>query len=293
MRRVAGAFALSVVLLTAGCGIIDKELNNRGGYFDYLADDWMKADSKKMRVLRAVTLEVTLARISMIAPKSASDRDLLARRIGDVSQRGIHAADCAFAEGEAPCFYFDSIMVDYVSALFDLAMVALPIDDAQKMLKRMAGDIIGSNPVDMMYALIDLGREAVRYGRVAGGIYRDSIEMEVQVWLDTPKQDQSKVPVAYRVTEETVAPLRTIYNRGNDDLRAWKDELDKLHKSGLEPIPTVKMVDQLYTIIAYLCNQITGNEQARAACRVRPPFTPAAPRTSGVAPSPTRAFAGR
>jgi hypothetical protein len=275
MRCVVRALLLAVALSVGGCGIVDQELNNRGGYIDHLADHWFKADSKKMRVLRAVALEVTLARIAMIAPKSTGDRDLLARRIGDTSKRGALVAGCAFTTTPAPCFYFDSAMTDYVSALFDLAVVALPIEDAHKLLNRIAGGVIASNPVDLMSALIDLGREAIRYGRVAGAIYRDTIEMEVQVWLDTPRQNQDKVPAAFRVTEETVTPLRAIYERGNDDLRAWKAELERLHGLGLEPVPTPQMVDTLFGIIGYLCDQISGNEDARKSCKVRPALQPA------------------
>jgi hypothetical protein len=36
--------------------------------------------------------------------------------------------------GRNPCFYYDSAMVDYSTALFDLAMVALPIEDAKKLI---------------------------------------------------------------------------------------------------------------------------------------------------------------
>lgn len=252
--------------MVGGCTVIDKELNNRGGYLDYLADDWFKADSKKMRVVRAVALEVTLARLAIIAPKSNKDRALLARRIGDASSEGILAANCAFSSGQ-PCFYFDSIMVDYVGALYQLALAALPIDDAHKLLNRLEGDIVGTNPVDLMFALIDLGREALRYGQVAGAIYRDTIEMEVQVWLDTPAQNQDTIPVAYRVTEDTVKTLRDIYNRGNDDLEAWKAQLAALHAKGLEPIPTWQRLTTLFGLVGYLCKQITTDSGALAACK--------------------------
>lgn len=266
MRAFLGALSIALAVLVSGCTIIDKELNNRGGYLDYLADDWFKADSKKMRVVRAVALEVTLARLSIIAPKSNTDRDLLARRIGDASQQGIYAASCAFAA--QPCFYFDSIMVDYVGALYQLALAALPIDDAHKLLNRLEGDIVGTNPVDLMFALIDLGREAVRYGQVAGAIYRDTVEMEVQVWLDTPKQNKAGGPGANRVTEDTVKALREIYDRGNDDLEAWKVQLASLHAQGLEPIPSWQLVSRLFGLVRFLCGQITNNKSALDACRM-------------------------
>jgi hypothetical protein len=42
-------------LSSGGCALFDAELHNRGGYLDKLADDyWFKADSKRMRALRAL-----------------------------------------------------------------------------------------------------------------------------------------------------------------------------------------------------------------------------------------------
>ncbi|PNB52466.1 hypothetical protein C1X77_27645, partial [Pseudomonas sp. GW531-E2] len=62
-------FALALVLWVGGCTVVHQELDNRGGYVDYLADKyWWKADSKKMRALRAYALHAAIARIAMISP---------------------------------------------------------------------------------------------------------------------------------------------------------------------------------------------------------------------------------
>ena len=87
MRWLASVCALFIGVSVSGCAIIEAEKDNRGGFLDLTADRlWMKADSKKMRALRALAIEASLARIAMIAPKSAPDRALLARRIGETTK---------------------------------------------------------------------------------------------------------------------------------------------------------------------------------------------------------------
>jgi hypothetical protein len=238
-----------------GCAIIDAEKNNRGGFLDEIADDWMKADSKKMRALRAVALEASLARIAMISPKSAPDRALLARRIGETTKRADMVRQCAFGElplpgqlpGE-PCFFFDSVMVDYENALFDLALIALPLDEVKTLMSRVSGGVasVSINPLQLVQALLDIGREAFRYGRVVGAIYRDTLELEVQVWLTSPGFDG----------DARIAALGRIYTRGNDDVIAWRTAIKALHAEGLEPVPQPRFIVQLYGIIGYICGQI-------------------------------------
>ncbi|HEV7822691.1 MAG TPA: hypothetical protein VGO84_16020, partial [Burkholderiales bacterium] len=240
IRQYAGR-SLTVLLVlfagisVSGCAIIEAEKNNRGGFLDEIADDlWMKSDSKKMRALRAVALEASLARIAMIAPKSASDRALLARRIGETTKRADIVRRCAFLEihipGQAttePCFFFDSVMVDYENALFDLAMIALPIEEARTLITRVTGGIASAsiNPLQLVQSLLDIGREAFRYGRVVGAIYRDTLELEVQVWLASPELAGS------------VGGLAAIYAQGNDNIPAWRAAIAALRAQGLEPIP--------------------------------------------------------
>jgi hypothetical protein len=261
--------ALLIGISVTGCALVDAEKNNRGGFLDEIADDlWMKADSKKMRALRAITLEASLARIAMIAPKSASDRSLLARRIGETTKRADVVRRCAFHElqvsgqlSSEPCFFFDSVMVDYENALFDLALIALPIDEAKTLITRVTGGIASAtvNPLELVQTLLNIGREAFRYGRVVGAIYRDTLELEVQVWLASPRQMRGSAGQLI-VTDETVAGLAAVYVRGNDNIPTWRAEIAALRVQGLEPIPDPRFFSQLYTIIAYICGQIVSKE---------------------------------
>lgn len=251
---LSALFAVGVAVSLGGCAIIEAEKNNRGGFLDEIADvHWMKADSKKMRALRAVALEASLGRIAMIAPKNASDRALLARRIGETTKRAEMVRQCAFGElqlagqlASEPCFFFDSVMVDYENALFDLAMIALPIEEAKTLITRVSGGIASAtiNPLVLVQSLLDIGREAFRYGRVVGAIYRDTLELEVQVWLASPGLG------------DRVGGLAAVYAQGNDNIPAWRAEIAALRAEGLEPIPQPRFILQLYGIIGYICGQI-------------------------------------
>src|SRR5829696_6853287 len=141
--RIAVSVVVWLAVMLGGCGIIEKEKTNRGGYLDHVLDrHWMKADSKSMRALRAFAIQVSLARIASVSAKNDADRQLLAIRIGALTKRFLPVYACAFdtnplgvrgAERD-PCFYYDSAMVDYTNGLFDLAMIALPVDDARKLV---------------------------------------------------------------------------------------------------------------------------------------------------------------
>jgi hypothetical protein len=226
MRVIVSIFVSIAVLISSGCTVIQKETTNRGGYLDYLLDEhWTKADSKGMRALRAFALQASLSRVASVAAKNDSDRQLLAIRIGALTKRFLPIYACAFgtnplgvagAESD-PCFYYDSAMVDYSTGLFDLAMIALPIDDAKRLMTAVTGSTVNPiNLADLLDTLLAIGKDALKYGRIVGALYRDAIELEVQVWLATPANDNR--PQGFRVTEEQVAPLRAIYAGGNDDI---------------------------------------------------------------------------
>lgn len=189
MRIVVIIFMVFATLLNGGCAIVEMETRNRGGYLDYLLDkNWLKADSKSMRALRAFAMQVSLARIASVSAKNESDRQLLAIRIGALTKRFMPIYLCAFNENPLavegaehdPCFYYDSAMVDYSTGLFDLAMIALPIEDAKRLVTVATGSAINPiNLLDLLDALLQIGRDAIKYGRVVGALYRDTVELEV------------------------------------------------------------------------------------------------------------------
>jgi hypothetical protein len=285
MRIVIIAFVTVALLLNGGCAIYEKEIGNRGGYLDAVLDDhWMKADSKSMRALRAFAIQVSLARIASVSAKNESDRQLLAIRIGALTKRFQPVFACAFdtnplgvpgAEND-PCFYYDSAMVDYSTGLFDLAMIALPVEDARRLVTTVTGSFVNPiNIADLLSTLLQIGRDALKYGRVVGALYRDTVELEVQLWLATPAIDNRPPP--FQVTEAHVASLREIYSRRNDDMAAWLAAIAALRGQGLEPMPQRRFFVELAGLMNYLCNLITKDPAALGQCKAGLPKTLPAP----------------
>lgn len=277
------AFLGVALLLNNGCAVYEMETTNRGGYIDSVLDKhWLKADSKSMRALRAFAMQVSLARVASVAAKNESDRQLLAIRIGALTKRFVPIYLCAFntnplgvpgAQSD-PCFYYDSAMVDYSTGLFDLAMIALPIEDAQKLITQVAGSSVNPiNVIELLGNLLQIGKDAIKLGRIVGALYRDTVELEVQVWLGTPAIDRRAPP--YQVTEADVASLREVYARGNDNMPAWLAEMAALRGRGLEPIPQPKFFGELAGLLNYMCDLITRDAIANspATCKANLPET--------------------
>ena len=283
MRIAVSIVLLFAMLLNSGCAILEKETTNRGGYLDYVLDEhWLKADSKGMRALRAFAIQVSLARVASVSAKNESDRQLLAIRLGALTKRFIPIYLCAFNTNPLgvpgarndPCFYYDSAMVDYSTGLFDLAMIALPVDDAKKLLATVTGSAVNPiNVIDLLTTLLQIGKDALKYGRVVGALYRDTVELEVQLWLGTPPLDNRPPP--FRVTPADIQPLSDVYARGNDDMPAWLAEIAALRARGLEPLPQPKFFGELAGLLNYMCDLITKDPDANnpKTCKANLPET--------------------
>ena len=160
-RFVSPVLVGFAVLFSSGCAILELEKTNRGGYLDYAVDQhWIKAGLEE-HARSACLRDPGFARTPCLGLcEERSDRQLLAIRIGALTKRFLPIYSCAFdknplgvagAESD-PCFYYDSAMVDYSGALFDLAMVALPIDDARKLVTSLTGSVTG-NPINILELL--------------------------------------------------------------------------------------------------------------------------------------------
>jgi hypothetical protein len=287
MRILVCIFVAASLLLNSGCAVFEMETRNRGGYLDSVLDrHWLKADSKSMRALRAFAMQVSLARIASVSAKNESDRQLLAIRIGALTKRFVPIYMCAFnnnplavpgAEAD-PCFYYDSAMVDYSNGLLDLAMIALPLDDAKNLMTTVTGSIVNPiNVIELLGSLLQIGKDALKYGRVVGALYRDTVELEVQVWLGTPAVDNRPPP--YQVTVADITPLYGIYSRGNDDMPAWIAEMAALRSRGLEPLPQPKFFYELAALLNYICDLVTSDPKSNNpnTCKANLPKTSVAP----------------
>ncbi|MCJ8142366.1 hypothetical protein MKI84_05510 [Ancylobacter sp. A5.8] len=270
-RRFAVVFALA--LTVSGCSYLKQEFNNRGGYLDYVSDKyWMRADTKKMRVLRAYVVQASLVRIGVTSPRGAKDRTIIATRASQANTSYAAAYSCAYRDtaaleaqkqittqvaenrsayneavklfGEtAPatvnarsawesaskkynehdptgCVFFDDLMVAWQGDLFSLALASLSVEDGESFITKVA-----SGGLDTVQALIQVGEQAFQLQREVGALYRDSIELEVRVWLDDPTID-----------DELTARLREVYHGGAGELSDWKAELAYLKGRPLEAV---------------------------------------------------------
>ena len=91
-------------------------------------------------------------------------------------------------------------------------MVALPVEDAKKLINSVAGSVVNPiNIIEVLDSLLAIGKDAIKYGRVVGALYRDTVELEVQLWLSTPGIDyrSSDQPGHSRRYCEAEGDLRT------------------------------------------------------------------------------------
>src|SRR5260370_42316554 len=89
----------------------------------------------------------------------------------------------------------------------------------------------------MLNALIGLAQEALKYGRVVGALYRDTVELEVLVWLNSPNVRQPRIPQKLQVTPDTIARLQNIYHRVNATIVAWTHAIAAIRTAGFDSVP--------------------------------------------------------
>ena len=252
MYRVVGAISIAMALLLGGCAVFDKELNNRGGYADYLADQyWMRADSKQLRVLRGYALQAAVGRVAAISPFNSKDRDIIAVRMARANEGFERAYECAFVEYRPyGCIYFDDAMVDWTNGILKLATSSLSLEDGRTFATRIA-----SGGVDTLEALFELGKDAFVLGRSIGALYRDTIELETVVWIeDTSLGDRT-------------ANLKKVYANGAGNLAEWKAELERLKADGgTLPMPQLKHFKQIHDVIVRSCIDITSDKKLQETC---------------------------
>ena len=242
-------FVLVGSLFAGGCAILDQELNNRGGYFDYLADKyWFKADTRGMRLLRGYVLEASLARIGSVSSKTTDDRSLIQLRIANATKNAADIYQCIQKEGATPpvvCVFFDDLMVQYEDSLLALARSALTFEEGKDLLARVMSGGIGT-----IEAIFDFSREAFIFGRRAAALYRGSIELEMIVAIDYfDSHGRSDIS----------QPLKDVYRQGAGDLRLWKATLAQLKASYFGLIwPGPQHYDAVTEVIKRACDQIGG-----------------------------------
>jgi hypothetical protein len=259
-----------VGLGTASCGIVEKELGNRGGFVDAEMDHWFfRADHKLTRAIRAYMLQASLVRMATVSPRTASEKNLVVARIINANDRLSEVVRCALRD--TTCIHFDSVMVDYENVLYELALSVLDIEGRRTLLSRAAGLLAGPAAVlPILDLLVDMASEALRVGRPLGAVYRDGIELQLKVAFSTKfYRDEGRTELDTEF-EERKQQMRTLYMQRPSDVRAWKDALLSLYSLGYEPVPGRAHFHMIYAFIWHYCGQLGVSETDGIACRQSP-----------------------
>lgn len=292
LRWPCAALAAAFVLASSGCGIIDKELNNRGGYVDYLADKyWFAADTKGMRLLRSYVLQASLARIAAVTSKNADERGVILTRINNATRAGQEAYDCVAEEWKTTaggiCVFFDDLMVQYADSVFALAMSALPIAEAQDLVGKVTGAAspIGAalGGMDLLRAMIEFARDAFTVGRRAAALYRDTVELEMIVAIYNLNGFKGTYPELAPIYDKLVHD----YAGGAGNLKLWKADLESIQLQYYTLFqPVASHFDAVSSVMRRACAQVLPSGEKAENCRVLQTGTAVVVGVSTVAPSP-------
>jgi hypothetical protein len=280
-RKFSRRMWLIPSLLVLGCAILLPL-----GYFFIYRDvprypAWFQSDLKGVQTLRAFSIQTSLARIGATLEQNDSDRQLLAIRLGAVTKRLTPLLECITydlnpSQQSEPCSYNDE-MTGYAAGLFDLSTVALPQESAQKIKATVKGGPNG-NIVDLLEALLAIGKDAVASGGGERALNDDTADFEIRLWLSTPEIDYR--PPEHRITQATIAPLRQIFESRPGDTTAMLTTIAGLRSKGFLPLPHRKFLNEFALRLGRSCNHITTNASALSRCKDGLPqhAAPSAPR---------------
>lgn len=298
---------------------------NRGGFTD-LAQDRMVfvADTKKMRIARAYIISAGLARVAGSSATAMDERHEIAIRIRSATMAISYAYMCV--EGseskkyndsakKSGCAFFDDRIRTVDLALYRIARaVFLPKENQDLISLVYNGLVKEGNPAgklieffdsagrvveasatvakqatDIVHigaAILQLGRNSFRVGGRLGPIWRDAIELQMQIAIDF----LGKYPEYASDLED----LRAVYKNGAGDLDVWEQRVTYIfekYKSVIEPEPG--HFEQITELLVDACSSLVGrsdylacfpnvgeNMKARSATVSFPPGlgTPAVPK---------------
>ncbi len=183
--------------------------SNRGGFIDRLEDTfWFRADTKQHRVLRSYMLLASMARLATRSNTSKDEREAQAIRIGKAVRIADDAFRCAYRQ--EPCAFFDDRMAALDIMLLQLAAGIFASEEDQGLIQQLGTELLGKTPIndvvaslthgakivssssaavskttDVVTAILTLSSNAFDEGARISAVYRDSIEMDMQVTVDT------------------------------------------------------------------------------------------------------------
>jgi hypothetical protein len=226
-----------MTLLTSGCA----EFTRHGGVMDWLEDSfWFRADTKKHRILRSYLLVGSVLNVATKSNLSAEEREVLAKRVNTAIRQADEAFTCAF-ESIRGCVFFDERLARLDSSIFRIAVAALYPEETRDLMSVVRKGLVGKVPVAgnalevaikatelgavtagainegavAVASLLKLGETGLQYGSRIGPLYRDSLEMDMRVFLLSMRSSCS-VPAAAAC--EAYDRAFQIYKEGAGDL---------------------------------------------------------------------------
>lgn len=212
LRRWFAFLAVAASLAVSGCAALKSEFDNRGGFSDYLLDQfWFKADTKKLRVLRSYVLVGSLARLASNR-MNKRERTVMAAHVSAAVAAANDAFECAYILQF--CSFFDDRMAELDKALLRIAILALDDADNEKLMKVVKARILekttAGQTINLVGKWIDAStatiNTAAKLSSIAssllefsgsyvdqfhklGALYRDAIELDMLVVLASLGRD--------------------------------------------------------------------------------------------------------
>jgi hypothetical protein len=258
---------IAITLSVVGCA----EFRNRGGLVDKIEDAILfRADTKGHRLIRSYVMATALVSIARYSGIKKEDQGPIAHRIESTISIVYEAYKCLY-DNETDCIFFDEMMSRLDYNIFKLAILVLYDPESRELLSDARDRLVGVVPIigpllrsatraveavadaatatqqasQIIDGLSRLGELALRTGGRLLPLYRDAIEMDMVIVLDTFAKacDASLVTApslkrdqVYRklLDKKQALPLEIseacdhfeaayiLYNHGNGDLGKWR-----------------------------------------------------------------------
>lgn len=289
------ALLLGITLLTSGCA----EFTRHGGVMDWLEDSlWFRADTKKHRILRSYLLVGSILNVATKSNLSAEEREVLAKRVNTAIRQADEAFTCAYGS-ERGCVFFDERMARLDSSIFRIAVAALYPEETRDLIAVVRKGLVGKVPVAgnalevaikatelgavtagaiqegavAVASLLKLGETGLQYGSRIGPLYRDSLEMDMRVFLSSMAQGYgcSNVPS----TTPTLSDECIAYNRGRETYLEGSGDLAQMSRFlrgdgaryAVAMRPTASHFLEASELIWRSCQNLLSAEDATSLCR--------------------------
>jgi len=249
-------------------------------------------ETRAMRVLRAQATQVAVIRLAEELPARSNVRSAFAAgvmrtndRLGDVlyclygGVRQTDASGLVFepttSVNRPPCFFFDSLMLEYSRSIIDLVRQLGEIESVRNLNRHLTRAIAGSSigalvgstvgPAgtatgavagltlnQTLDVLADLLADLLHSGRTISALYRDILTLEMYVFLDSggTRARPAQVPLGLRAGGITID-------------RAL---LEQAYAMNGEPVPQIRHFAQLAVLQLQACAFVTEDAAVRDVC---------------------------